>query len=240
MHKKLLVSWLFLLSGLFLFSYMNISGDMSGVTLTSGTYYVTGDLFVNAGTTFSLNPGVVIKFDPGYQLTVEGTLNAIGLSTPKIYFTSLDDNTIGQTISGSDGDPDPGDWDGIYFNGIGANEGICEMQYCQVKYGGSTTGTLLANISLEESDSGYFQDGVSRFSENFGILIYDCSPEISDSNIDNSGDAGIGIEDNCTSLISGNDLSGNSTNGILINDSLSYPEVSGNTIDFNGYYPIVC
>jgi hypothetical protein len=44
-------------------------------------YLITADLVVPAGITLDLKPGVVLKFSPGINLTVQGTLSAAGGQT---------------------------------------------------------------------------------------------------------------------------------------------------------------
>ena len=221
-------------------SYTSISGDMSGVNLTAKTYYVAGDLFVNAGTTFTLNPGVVLKFASGTKLTVYGSLSAIGSSSPFIFFTSQNDDTIGETLPFSSGSPQPGDWEGILFDGTSTNEGICDMKYCLVKFGGSSSGTISANIKLKESDSGSIKYSISRFSERNGIEIGTSSPDISNNYIDYNELSGIHIEGTCLATISENNIIYNSYNGIYFGSFSSTPSVTSNTIDNNDPYPLVC
>lgn len=57
MYKKVIILFFMVLIVSSLFSYITISGDMSGETLAAGTYYVDDDIVVNAGTTLTINPG---------------------------------------------------------------------------------------------------------------------------------------------------------------------------------------
>ncbi len=103
-----------------IFAYTEVSGNITGtVTWVAGTYYATSDLDVNSTATLTLNPGVIIKFAPGTQFKITGTLysNGTDLGANKIVFTSRDDNTHGETIAESDGVPNPGDWEGFWFDG---------------------------------------------------------------------------------------------------------------------------
>ena len=79
-----------------------------------GVYCVSGDLTVEAGATLSIDPGVVVKVSPDHEvsgedtlrveITVAGTLNAIGTSSDPIIFESFTDSA-----------PQADDWVGIRF-----------------------------------------------------------------------------------------------------------------------------
>ena len=101
-----------------------------------GTVYVTGTVSVNANCTLTVVPHTIVKFAPGAQLTVNGTLSAIGTILDDIIFTSMDDNIYGETVSGSDGVPNPGDWNGIYVNSY-TYDAIGNFAYCRIRYGGN-------------------------------------------------------------------------------------------------------
>ena len=255
MQKKSMFICTFLFSALLLLSYTNISGDMGGTTLSSGTYYVTGDIYVSVTETFTIEPDAVMKFAPGFDLTVYGTLNAIGLNGSGIIFTSMDDDYFGEQITGSDSAPNPGEWEGIYFNGIGVNEGICEMDYCNVRFAGAYLGNSYTNLYFQESNSGYFTNGMVRFSEGDGVQMINCSLNFvnsiirdnaydgldlsgSNSTIDNCnilGNSHSGIRcDGSTLTISNNTISNNTNSGILVID-VSDPTITGNTITSNNY-----
>ena len=57
-------------------------------TLANSPYKVTCDVVLFPGYTLSIEPGVTILFDSGTNLTIRGTLNAIGTSDNRITFTS--------------------------------------------------------------------------------------------------------------------------------------------------------
>ena len=99
--------------------------DVSG-TLTQDTtwspaaasaYIIQGSLDVPAGVTLTIDPGAVVKA-LGSQLSVEGTLDAVGTAGSPVTFTSLNDNSAGGT-TGS-GSPAAGDWTGLVINPKGS------------------------------------------------------------------------------------------------------------------------
>ena len=91
-------------------AYTEHSGTIPSETWGPGTHYVTASVTVSDGQVLTIMPGAVIKFAPDTQMTVNGTLRAVGVEVSFIIFTSRDDDTYGETISGSDGSPSRGDW----------------------------------------------------------------------------------------------------------------------------------
>jgi uncharacterized protein (TIGR02145 family) len=149
-------------------AYVTKSGNVSGEYWhNTNTYYVNGNIYVDAGTTFEIQAGTRVKFAPGTGLTVYGTLIANGNSSSNIFFTSRDDNNVGEIISGSDGNPNPGDWGYILINGNSGNDGIASFNYCHVRYGGSSG---YGNVYFNEADSPTFTNSSAAYSSNYGIM----------------------------------------------------------------------
>ena len=72
-------------------------------TLADSPYIVTGDIIVEPDATLTIEPGAEVRFDGVYALSVRGTLLAEGLPGQEVLFTS------NQT------DPEPGDWGVLDF-----------------------------------------------------------------------------------------------------------------------------
>src|SRR3990170_6664523 len=90
-------------------AYITVSGNQSGTWLADSTYYVSATVNVQSGNTLIIPKGVKVKFNTNTQMTVSGTLSVDG-SLGLVYFTSKNDNTVGQTITGSTGNPAANDW----------------------------------------------------------------------------------------------------------------------------------
>ena len=69
-------------------AYIEKSGNVSGETWVAETYLITGNLTVNKGTTLTIEAGAVVKFQPGLQLKVYGTLDVNGVDGNNVAITS--------------------------------------------------------------------------------------------------------------------------------------------------------
>ncbi len=128
-----------------------VSGVISANTtwaLASSPYLVTGDVTVNPGVTLTIEAGVVVKFYPGTNLTVNGILSAVGTSDQRIYFTSLKDDSVGgdSNLDGSATWPAPGDWGRILF-GNSSVDALTKLTHAVVRFGGSS-GAVQADFGL--------------------------------------------------------------------------------------------
>lgn len=101
--------------------------------LTESPYIVTGNVIVNPDGVLTIEPGVVIRFDGGYSLKVEGELVARGTEAQPIRFTSNLPS------------PSPGDWGFILFadtstdatyDAEGNYTGGSILEHCIVEYAG--------------------------------------------------------------------------------------------------------
>src|SRR6058998_1610485 len=85
------VATAFLICAATLFADTNVSGSIASNTtwtVSGSPYIVTGDVTVNSNVTLTIDPGVTVKFNSGRQLSVNGTLTAVGTGTSPIVFTS--------------------------------------------------------------------------------------------------------------------------------------------------------
>jgi len=105
-----------------------------------GIYWVTSTVTVRDGGSLTIEPGVIVKFDPGQSLQVgastAGTLDAQGTASEPIVFTSIAHDLRADTNGdGAGTSPTPGDWNHLYFYTGGT--GI--LDYCEIRYSGSTS-----------------------------------------------------------------------------------------------------
>ncbi len=96
----------------------NVSGTISTNTTwsaASGPYIIEGDMTIASSTTLTVGAGTVIKFSGQNSLKVNGTLKTVGTSGSKVYFTSINDDTVGGDTNGSGPAPMEEDWKSIIF-----------------------------------------------------------------------------------------------------------------------------
>lgn len=114
-------------------------------TWYAGVYHVTGDLTVASGATLTLMPGVILKFDPGCQLTVNSgaTLNAKGNNVQPIVFTSVKDDSYGGDTNEDENETEAaaGDWIGLWVYGL------ADMEHCILQYAGPSNERGLLQVS---------------------------------------------------------------------------------------------
>jgi parallel beta-helix repeat protein len=203
-----------------------ISADTTW-TLTNSPYIIDSSLLVEEGKTLTIEPGVVVKFNTGKGMQVDGCLIARGTEENPITFTS------------NKASPAPGDWvnilftdpaiDTVYDESENYSNG-CILQHCIVEYGGGSSlpaisatsmSLLMDNCNIHSNKS---QAINVEESSNFRII----SSKISD----NSG-IGIYISYSFT-VIKGNTISRNSREGIIISTNEELVSIENNMIESNG------
>ena len=121
----------------------NVSGFINANTtwnLAGSPYIVVGNAILSTGYTLTIDPGVVVKFDPAKAIQIDGELHAVGTAANRITFTS------NQTV------PAAGDWGKITFTNL-SNGAVFDtsgnylsgniMRYCDVFYGGAMSNGVI-------------------------------------------------------------------------------------------------
>ena len=122
-------------------------------TTEDGPVTITCDAALLPGVTLGIEPGVAVRFTAGVSLTISGTLQAIGLPSQPITFTSdLEE-------------PAPGDWSGLHFV---AGSSDSSLAWCVVEY--ATAGVVVL-ARPGDTVSPEFTDCIVRHNSARGIHV---------------------------------------------------------------------
>ena len=169
----------------------------SNLTFT-GTTLVGGTLTIPSGLTLNISAGATLQFQSSTELTVFGTLSAIGTAENSITF-----NRIGST----------GMWTGINFQYYGNGT----IKYCDIS--NAQTALILSGSPSMNISNNYIHDNTN------GIFLNMSSPTITNNQIRNNGGYGIWAQNESSPSISSNIITGNSYSGIY---SDLYSAIGGN------------
>lgn len=147
-------------------------GDaMDGVHNWAGgyTYFMETDIAITNQGTMNIGPGAVLKFNPYDGIQVDGTLNAMGTAAEPVIFTTIKDDTGGDTNEdGSATTPIPGDWFSIWIRDTAftanANLARVNLDHVEVRYAGGETPTVATPSLLNDGGIHYLKN----------VLIRDC------------------------------------------------------------------
>lgn len=108
---------------------------------TAGSPYLVQEVLNKRYGSFTIDPGVIVKFAPGTRLSTHADVvtTIVGTAESPIYFTSLKDDSVGGD-SNLDADattPSPGDWGYASFGNGSWNRNM-HLEYLKVRYGGDT------------------------------------------------------------------------------------------------------
>jgi len=237
----------------------NVSGPItSDVTWTLGgsPYIVTASITVEDGVRLTIEPGVIVKFNSGTAMTINGVLIAEGAPADSIVFTSYrDDQHGGDTNGDGPSAGTPGNWDRLFFDN--PNNG-CSLDYCLVRYAGygspyeavrliGTEAELSMSHSTVEWTYGYgfYTDAGTS------LTLADCM--IRHGGYDGIYAAGAIAADNCTSRENGQYGFRITSDGVVLADCRASENAShgmwltgegcaitSNTLDQNGGTGLLC
>ena len=88
----------------YVLDYTTVNGTVTDCTFQGDTtYYLSSTITLNGVITFE--GGAVLKYDSGASLVFDGAINWLGSAYRPVVLTAKDDNSVGETISGSTGNP---------------------------------------------------------------------------------------------------------------------------------------
>ncbi len=147
-----------------------LSGTIPASQTLYGTqnYEISGTLNVASGATLTIQPGTIVKFDPGAGLNMQpgSTLLAVGNLAQPIYFTSVNDTSVGSSAGSTSTGPNPGDWNSILIDAATAT-----LKYVQMQYGGGPVGSGSQAGMLETDGNSTVIISNSTFAYSYAIGI---------------------------------------------------------------------
>ena len=106
--------------------------------LAGSPYEATSIVTVAANVTLTIEPGVIVRFNPNTRLNVNGTLHALGAAGSEITFT-------GTT-------PTPGSWNGIWIVTVSNTRSVDNrLEHVLIEYGGGGIANS-ANLYVSNAD----------------------------------------------------------------------------------------
>jgi hypothetical protein len=157
--------------------------------MTNSSYYIVDNVAVGVGSTLTINPGVVVKFQDGRSLLVQGSLRTLGTSGSPVYFTSKRDDTIkGDTNNdGAATGPVPGNWSRIEFQDSSSDANSL-IDHAIIRYGGGCC--YWGGITLV-SASPTIQNTKIHNNQNYGIHTSNSTPTLGCNDIYSNGSYGL-------------------------------------------------
>ena len=198
-----------------LLDYSTISTTQSNYVFAADTtYYVSGTTAVNLNGTTTMEGGTVIKLTncPTTKLSLNGRLLLKTAQYRPVSLTSWNDKSVGDSISGSSGNPSSVNG-AIYLQD---NTGTNTYQQMRFLYAG--TGLSAANFSNGVWHCQFVQCGTAVNATNNGpvvlrnVLIAQCTNAVVTLGTLSAEHL---TADQCTTLLSGTGSSGNVTNSLI-------------------------
>jgi len=204
--------------GIYVWGSVGIISSLTWASLNAPYVIATGNapygVTVAQGSTLTISPEVVVKFEQNAKLHINGSMVADGTPEKKIVFTSLKDDSYGGDSNGDGAAsvPAKGDWGstgGIYFNNASINNLLDNVvvKYAQTGVSASTSSLTISNSSISNSS-------------NNGISVSSASPTITGSTISNN-QYGIYAVNSSHPTLSENTITNNTTQNIYVDSTSS-------------------
>ncbi len=170
------------------FTNTNGSTDFAAIRVargnitSTGTWAADAPIVIDVSTslvsnqTLSIDAGSIIKMGADVALQIyDGHLNVNGTKSQPVYFTAVEDDTVGGNTNGDTGGitPSPGSWRSVYFNqdDYGGGPAYGTFNWAVLRYGGSVSGNIEATRAptwVTLNDSIVERSGTSGVAMNTG------------------------------------------------------------------------
>ena len=193
------------------------------------TYCIYDTITMNAESTLTIDPGVIVKFYDNAGLTIHGALVAIGSSQLPVVFTSYADDRFGGDLNQDayHSSPENGDWRSIFFSNY-AMDHVSVIDHAIICYGGNTNQGM---VYAYQTDLEIKNSQISNSSTN-GIRAYQSSFNLYHNEIFGNSNNGISLESNGEHTIIQSRIFTNLGDGIVstsyVNLSLTSCEIFAN------------
>ena len=186
-------------------------------------YLLSGHTYVSPSATLTIEPGTVVKANPGVGFFVNGVVKAqADGGQPAIVFTSLkDDSAGGDTNADAQATtPAGGDWRHICFYGAPATPSV--MTGCEFRYAGD---------SVRDYNGPGWTDAYGN------VMVADCAPTFTQCTFSNSWNAGIYLAERCAPTLTRCIIRDNANWGLWLEDTyqtasatppIQFCEITGN------------
>jgi hypothetical protein len=155
--------------------------------MTDTGYFIINNVSVGVGATLTVNPGVVVKFQDGRGLFVQGSLRVLGHADSKVFFTSKRDDTVkGDTNNDGATLPGAGNWSRIEFQDS-SNDTNSLIDYAVIRYGGGCC--YYGGITLVSASPTIRNTTVTN-NQNYGIYANNSTPTLGCNDIYSNGSYG--------------------------------------------------
>ncbi|MFH1761221.1 MAG: right-handed parallel beta-helix repeat-containing protein, partial [bacterium] len=208
--KKLKTGFLFsILLAAFniVYSQTILTGILPDSVMTSAgnPYLVQGDVTIVSSSTWTIGEGVIFKFSDGTQISgndIKFVVN--GTAANPVYFTSVRDDSVGNSDDNGDGDASygrRGRWDGIFLS----QNSKVTMKHAHFKYGGADNGNNDAFLYLNAADTSLIDSSVFEMSEYHALHFENCAAKVTLNacSLRSNGQYGIYVRDADSTAIKG-------------------------------------
>ncbi len=182
---------------------IHVSGTINEDTTWQGITIVDDEVTVPDGVTLTIDPGVIVKFDParrcGITVQTGGIFIAQGSVAQPITFTSLDDDAAGGdvNIDGAGTTPAAGDWLGIHAVG-----GNATLDHAIISYGGGTTDRIWNSaagaVTVQNDGAVTLTNSMIRAAFYEGVKAWGSGTVIVENSVITGTDRGVNADGNST------------------------------------------